>query len=332
MYKKTKGHWTTSTDLRSFNPDCALFDVDGVLVDIRNSYDVAIKKTVDFILEHITGRPTLHGLVTDKLILKLRQTGGFNNDIDASYAIILATLANLQKNLHQARRFLFTVIKNIDEGGINSVENFLSSYPSPCHIESLKELLVYPESVGKSMLATVFDELFYGPQLFKQYHRLEPKYYFGKPLIKNDKIIATKRTMDLLSEKFKGNLAIVSGRSRLAAEYSLKSILDTFNQKACVFLEDEKREYAKPNPYSIERAMKTMNCRSAIYAADSIEDLLMAQRAEKEMSFKIAFFGIYGYTAQPRQTMHQLRKNGAAGIIRSINLLPNILNKVLTDV
>src|SRR5919202_3358254 len=244
--KKTKGEWTNFIDLRSFNPDCVLFGVDEVLVDIRRSYNIAIKKTVDFILEHITGKSTLHGLVTDKLILKLRQTGGFNNDIDASYAIILATLANLQNNLQQARRFLFTVIKNIDVSGINSVENFLSSYSSPCHVKSLKELLVYPESVGKSMLATVFDELFYGPQLFREYHRLEPKYYFGKPLIENDRLIATKTTINALSEIFNGNIAIVSGRSKLAAEHSLTSILDTFNQKACVFLEDEKREYAKP--------------------------------------------------------------------------------------
>ena len=30
--------------------DCALFDIDGVLVDIRKSYNEAIKKTVEFVL------------------------------------------------------------------------------------------------------------------------------------------------------------------------------------------------------------------------------------------------------------------------------------------
>ena len=38
---------------------------------------------------------------------------------------------------------------------------------------------------------------------------------------------------------FKGNLAIVTGRSRLAAEYSLKSLIKYFNSDACVFLEDK---------------------------------------------------------------------------------------------
>ena len=55
--------------------DCALFDVDGVLVDIRKSYNSAIKKTVEFMLSRLLGR-TLRGLVTDGIILKFRQSGG----------------------------------------------------------------------------------------------------------------------------------------------------------------------------------------------------------------------------------------------------------------
>ncbi len=35
------------------NFECVLFDVDGCLVDIRKSYNAAIKKTVDFILNYV---------------------------------------------------------------------------------------------------------------------------------------------------------------------------------------------------------------------------------------------------------------------------------------
>ncbi|MDQ6865363.1 MAG: phosphatase, partial [Thermoproteota archaeon] len=173
-----------------------------------------------------------------------------------------------------------------------------------------------------------FDELFYGPELFKKLHNLEPRFYFGKPLIENDRLVITRRTMDLLARRFSGNLAVVSGRSKLAAEYSLQPILDTLKQESSVFLEDERREYAKPNPYGIMKAMKSMGTKTAIYAGDSYEDLIMVRRAEEKTHLKIAFCGIYGCSSQPLETMRQFKEKGADVIIQNINQLPKILNKV----
>ena len=305
--------------------DCALFDIDGVLVDIRKSYNAAIKKTVEFMLRSIGGR-SFRGLVTDPLILKFRQSGGFNNDTDTTYAITLAMLAGAPKNVAQGRRFLINVAENADETGYLSVEKFLADYG----IEAWKELLAYPAPVKDSMLSRVFDELFYGPELFRKQNRMEPKYWSGgRPLIKNDRLAVSTKTMKKLHEMFRGNLAIVSGRSRLAAEYSLKSVMKYFNIDACVFLEDEKREYAKPNPYAIKRAMEAMNARSIVYAGDSTEDLLMARRAEKEVGAKIAFVGIYGNSPQPKKTMAQFKREGVEAIAKSVAQLPNTINKVL---
>ena len=312
-----------SPKFRSFHADCALFDVDGVILDTRRSYNSAIKKTVDFILGYVTQKSYLKGLVTEDVILKFRQTGGFNNDADTSYAITLAVLATHQKTVKHARKFLSSVSKNVDETGIISVEKFLSSYSYD--VQKFKKMLFYPGPVGLSMLPTVFDELFYGPELFKKKHRCEPKYYFGKPLIENDKLLLTRTITEALLKRFSGNIAVVSGRSKLAAEYSLKPILDTFNQTACVFLEDEKREHAKPNPYALKRAMGNMDANTAIYAGDSTEDLLMARRMEKETGVKIAFVGIYGCSKQPASTIRLFRENGANAIIESINQLPYIL-------
>jgi phosphoglycolate phosphatase-like HAD superfamily hydrolase len=129
---------------------------------------------------------------------------------------------------------------------------------------------------------------------------------------------------------FCGNIGIVSGRSRLAAEYSLgTAITKSFNSDACVFLEDEKREYAKPNPYAIKRAMQALNAKSAVYAGDSAEDLLMARRAEKEFGVKIAFVGIYGYSPQPARTIARFKQEGVKVLAKSVNQLPNIINNVL---
>lgn len=306
--------------------DCALFDIDGVLVDIRKSYNSAIKKTVEFMLKQTTGK-SFRGLVTDQIILKFRQSGGFNNDTDTTYAITLAMLANPQKSIASARKFLVQVAENADENGYASVEKFLAGFG----IEKWKGVLAYPAPVKDSTLARVFDELFYGPELFRKQNNLEPKYASGRPLIKNDKLAVSKKTMQKLHRMFNGNLAIVSGRSRLAAEYSLAPVMRHFNINACVFLEDEKREYAKPNPYAIKRAMQAMGANSAVYAGDSAEDLLMARRAEKKTGKKIAFVGIYGYSPQPAKTMAKFKREGVEALAKSVNQLPNTINKVLAD-
>jgi phosphoglycolate phosphatase-like HAD superfamily hydrolase len=305
--------------------DCALFDIDGVLVDIRKSYNAAIKKTVEYMLKSITGR-SFHGLVTDKIIIKFRQSGGFNNDTDTTYAIILAMLVSRPKGIVEGRKFLSKVAANADERGYISVEKFLARY----NTEKWKKVLAYPAPVKDSMLARVFDELFYGPELFRKQNHLVPKYWAGgRPLIENDRLAVSIRTMKKLHSMLGGNLAIVSGRSKLAAQYSLRPVMKYFNMDACVFLEDEKRDHAKPDPYAIKHAMDVMNARTAVYAGDSVEDLIMARRAEKEAGVKVAFVGIYGNSPQRTKTIAKFEREGVEEIIKGVSQLPNTINKVL---
>jgi hypothetical protein len=132
-------------------------DIDGVLVDIRKSYNAAIKETVEYVLKFITGN-SFQALVTDQIILKFRQSGGFNNDIDTSYAIILAILANPPKNLSQGREFLAKVAENCDESGYVSVEKFLAIYD----IDRWKKILAILHHLRKPCLHEYLMKYFMG--------------------------------------------------------------------------------------------------------------------------------------------------------------------------
>jgi HAD superfamily phosphatase len=313
----------SALDLRLLNSaECALFDIDGVLIDVRKSYNLAIKQTVDFVVKRMTGASCARRLVSDTLLLKFKQTGGFNNEIDMSYAIILALMSlPFGESVHDKTDFLFTVAENADETGMLSVEEYLSSLYPASRIKKLKEDLVYPAPVGKSLLATVFDELFYGPTLFQKQHNLKPMYYHGKPLIENDKIVIREKTIRLFSKKFRENLALISGRSQIAAQHSLKPIFNIFNSSASVFLEDENREHWKPNPYSLKKAMKHLGAKTALYVGDSIEDLNMARKAETETDVKILFIGVYGCSVRPQEMIRKFKDNHADIIIKNVNCL-----------
>ena len=308
--------------------ECALFDVDGVLVDVKNSYNLAIKNTVEFITKYIIGTSYTKRLVTDTLLLKFKQTGGFNNEIDICYAIILALISRpFLESTVKKREFLFRVAKNANETGILSVEKYLSSLYTSSRIEKLKTDLVYPAPVGQSPLATLFDELFYGPTLFQKRHKMKPIYYHGKPFIENDKLVVRRKTLNLVSEKFHGNLAIISGRSRVAAQHSLKTLFKVFNTQASVFLEDENREHWKPNPYSIKKAMDHFGAKTALYAGDSIEDLSMTKKAEREADAKILFIGVYGCSVRPQEMIKKFKEAHADIIIKSVDGLSKLLYK-----
>jgi len=68
--------------------DVLLFDLDGVLVDVSNSYRLAIKETAEFF--------TKQKVLNDE-IQKFKEQGGFNNDWDLTEAIISSKNVNVSK-------------------------------------------------------------------------------------------------------------------------------------------------------------------------------------------------------------------------------------------
>jgi|RhiMethySRZTD1v2_1073278.scaffolds.fasta_scaffold172661_2 phosphoglycolate phosphatase-like HAD superfamily hydrolase len=308
--------------------DGIIFDVDGVLIDTRLSYNLAIKETVKHLLDILDLAKTIQS-VSDNILLKMRLTGGFNNDTDTTYALILTSLVSEITSTKELESLLFGGTNRIDARGIISVERYLSTLYSRATVEKIKRRLNYPGPVGGSIVTTVFDEVFYGAELFKQRYGVSPKYYFGDGLIDNEKVVITRTTTRFLLNRFNNSIGVVSGRSKLAFEYSLQGILSTFNREACIFLEDEPRKNAKPNPYGIGKAMERMLTKHAIYVGDSVEDIIMVGKAKEEMGLDVEFIGVYGSSAKPMETRRALKQNGAELLLRSVNKLPNVLNKVM---
>ena len=334
---------------------CLIFDIDGVLIDVKKSYNEAIKKTVCFILEQFKQKNKFKNVVTNDIILKFRKSGGFNNDVDTSY-VILAALLSLPDNTTSlyAKEFLYIVANNADKRGIKSVEEFLLKYYlkrnkiMSSKLEKLLKILNYPSldnNVHDSVVSRIFDEYFYGSELFKRRYGYRAKYYFGKPLIDNDKIIIKQNIGNILCKKFQKNIGIISGRSKIAAIYSLGEKISIFNEKACIFLEDKDRRYAKPSIYGIKKVIdNTINQQNknnnkktnVIYFGDSMEDLLMVNMYNKKFNKKkderrktwIYFCGIYGSSSNPEELIHKFIEKKADIIINSVNDVPYILNKV----
>src|SRR5579872_2739138 len=98
--------------------DSIIFDCDGVLNDVSNSYDLEIKKTVDFITSKFA---SIKLQVTTEMIDSCKKSGGFNDEVDVKYALILVAVAS-QKTGKSFPELVFEVAKNTDSTGIVSVE------------------------------------------------------------------------------------------------------------------------------------------------------------------------------------------------------------------
>ena len=305
--------------------DAIIFDIDGVLIDVVNSYNQTIEKTIQYVLSNNFNTSPIK-LPVDKLIDKFRFTGGFNNDIDTAYSIILITLYCKSINKNDINEiFIFTtdLLEKINDKGILSVEKELEKFGN---IKDIKTKLGYPKD--DNIISSVFNEIFYGPDLFKRQFKKNPSHYLDKPFINNDKIIIKEKTIQDLSKVFNGKLILMSGRSKVAAEFTLNELFDYFIKDACIFLEDEKREFAKPNTYGIHRIFNKLNLKNAIYVGDSIEDLLMIEKFRYETdNTKIFFCGICGTnTSSPEGLRRLFELKGADIIVENVNNLPHILN------
>jgi len=87
------------------HPEAILFDMDGVLVDVSNSYRIAIKKTAEFYLSQ---------KVSHNEIQEYKNRGGYNDDWDLSEAIILSRGKKIPKEQIVDRFQKFYLGNNFD--------------------------------------------------------------------------------------------------------------------------------------------------------------------------------------------------------------------------
>jgi len=299
--------------------DSIIFDCDGVLIDVTESYDVTINKTISYVLKEIANI-TVDTPLTNEILLKFKSTGGFNDEIDITYSGILCFIAAKKLNKDPAELIL-DVLNNADDTGITYIEDFLNKID--VDIVDIKSRLGYPSTDKNDLIHATFDQLFFGPELYSKIFQKKSK-FSEKGFIKNDNVIVNSELIEALKKKFNDEIAIVTGRGFNAISSSLKEILNQFNVENSVFLEDESRDLAKPNPQSLIRAMKGLNSKNCLYIGDSMEDMILAQNAS-ELGFKATFCGIYGSGKLPDMRKKLFAKNNVSLILESINQLPDIL-------
>ena len=320
LTKQSEGIYIDNSGIDVLNEiDAVIFDCDGVLIDVSKSYDQAILKTTQYVLENFAKINDAID-VDFKIIDGFKSTGGFNDEVDLTYAAIISLVAAKKLEKDQTS-FIFDVIKNADSSGILSVEKYLENQVD---ISDIKKQLSYPGVHHENPLYQIFDQLFYGPELYQKLFKNSSN-FSESGLIEQDDVILNNSLIEKLQKKFDSKIAIVTGRGKESISYSLKTLLEKFDLKNSVFLEDESRELAKPNPQSLLDSIKGMNSVLTLFVGDSMEDFIMAKKATN-LGSKTIFCGIIGTSKNPQEKLELFEQNEAMLVLDSINLLPKVLN------
>ena len=136
--------------------DSIIFDCDGVLVDIRNSYDEAINKTISAIMKELFD-DNIDNIVTSKIHFGLKSVGGFNDEVAVVYAVLMTLIASKKSNI-QFEKLIIDVINNANESGINSIDAYFVN--KNIDLTDIKSKLDYENSRTESYIHRIFNQLF----------------------------------------------------------------------------------------------------------------------------------------------------------------------------
>ncbi len=300
--------------------DSIIFDCDGVLVDITQSYDKTIDKTCRYVLKEFAGIDSI--IIDHKIIDGFKASGGFNDEVDLTYAAVLSLYASNKLN-KEPLAFISEVILNADKTGIRSVQSYIESI---CDISEFLSKLGSLNDRHNNHVYSIFDQLFFGPELYEKLFEKKPK-FSEEGMISNDKVILSVNLLKTLQKEFGKKLAVVTGRGIESIRYSLNDMMNYFDTKSSAFLEDEPRELAKPNPATLIRAIQSMQSKNCLYVGDSMEDYLMAKDAT-QAGYSTEFCAIVGTSTSPKDRQKLFADSGVEMILESINDIPKVLNLV----
>ncbi len=322
-----------------------VFDMDGVLIDVSNSYRDTVRQTAGLFFS-----PAKHAeLLPDPLfdladLAEVKQSGGLNNDWDLSCLVIsLLFTAREGKAVSTSGDPWSNYRKTISRCDVRRLADFLKSNDKPLltlleRHGKINEPLVtqfYQGDVGSgNIIKQIFQEIYLGEKLFISTYNRTPEMYSGEGYILREKVLIDVSILEKLSQKHV--LAIATGRPRAEADYPLEhfnlknyfryvySLDDCIREEKRILKESgQKVSLSKPDPYMLDTIAERVaeEATENYYIGDMPDDMLAAGNS------RTGFKGIGMLLSAPEKEI--LKKNlaraGADHIVEDFTALIDLL-------
>lgn len=256
--------------------DGAIFDVDGVLVDVNASYPMAITGTAQFFFEKILGWPGGEAESGEKgrllfpgEVAYFKQAGGFNNDWAVAKAGVLfylwkAAQTGLQRldELRAAPPSLPAFMARVKErgGGLANMEAIAEPGPH------------FPAPWDPDLVERLACEHYGGDDWCEEMFGFKPLYRTGLPGVFNDETPLISPPV-LAASGLKAG--IYTGRVWAETIPALKLVglypyVGTLMPETAIITSD--KGFRKPNPGGLGASASAMGARVVVYCGDNVDD------------------------------------------------------------
>jgi len=290
------------------DPDAVVLDVDGVLVDVADSYRRAIIETVERRYGETIKRSTIQ---------RFKDAGGFNNDWELTDGATLFVLARQAGYSGDAAQFTDAIAAHERRG----LEAALGVVRGAADRDGFDADAVVAGWDPEGVRAT-FQALYLGAELYRDIEGSEPP--FEAPgYIHDEPVIVDSGTVAALEAAF--DVGVLTGRPEREAEIAL--------ERAGVSVPDEHRftmdDWAegKPHPNALTTLAERFDSDSVVFVGDTLDDVRTAvNAAEADPSREYHAVGVLtgGLTGESGRRKYEAED--AAAVIDSVNDLPELLD------
>ena len=282
-----------------------VLDIDGVLVDVADSYRQAVIESVE----------RVYGETVDRTaIQQFKDAGGFNNDwlvTDAVALYVLATQAGYDDDIET-----FTDRIAGEGGGINGAEATLAAELPNATFEAVID------KWDPEQLRRVFQALYLGTELYRELEGDEPPFE-TTGFMHDEPVVVAPETIETLTATY--DVGVVTGRPAAEATIALDRVgLDVSDEHRFTM---DNWEHGKPHPYALLTLAERFEADSVVFIGDTLDDIKTAVNADREdddRSYRGVGVLTGGLTGEAGR--EKFREAGAADVLESVNALPGWLD------
>ncbi|ELY54017.1 TIGR01548 family HAD-type hydrolase [Natronolimnohabitans innermongolicus] len=292
------------------NADAVVLDVDGVLVDVADSYRRAIVESVERVYDRTIRKPDIQ---------QFKDAGGFNNDWELTYAAALYVLATGEGYDRSIDDFTDEIAAN--GGGLEAAEDAIRD---GLGAQATRRVT---DRWDRDRLRDVFQQLYLGADLYRGLEGGEPDLETAG-FIHDEPVLLEETTRDALVEDDDRSLGILTGRPAPEAEIALERVgLDDAIPLEHRFTMDDWEE-GKPHPRALVTLADRFDAETVVFVGDTLDDVRTANNAaETDPDREYHGVGVLtgGLTGEDGRRTYEAED--ASVVLESINELPALLEE-----
>ncbi|WP_440770962.1 TIGR01548 family HAD-type hydrolase [Natronorubrum sp. DTA28] len=290
------------------NADAVVLDIDGVLVDVEDSYRRAILESIERVYDRTIRK-------TD--IQQFKDAGGFNNDWELTYAAALYVLATSENYGESIDEFTDAIATR--GGGLEAAEDAIRDELGAQATQRVTNRW------DRERLRDVFQQLYLGADLYRGLEGGDPDIE-TRGFIHDEPILLADETREYLLENY--DVGVVTGRPEAEAEIALERVgLEREIPLEHRFTMDDWEE-GKPHPRALTTLADRFDADTVIFVGDTLDDVRTATNAadadpEREYhGIGVLTGGLTGEAGREKYAAED-----ASAVLESINDLPALLEE-----